>query len=80
MSGKLNAEIEDCVRNNVTWQCLPVHLKEVSVGGLCEQFGKICFSHCFYYEFSCILLFMGNLYECITLYLIRLPMFLFISY
>lgn len=30
MSGKLNAEIEECVRNNVTWQNLPMHLKQVN--------------------------------------------------
>lgn len=29
MSGKINAEIEECVRSNVTWQLLPVHLKQV---------------------------------------------------
>lgn len=29
MSGQLNTEIEDCVRKNVTWQYLPVHLKQV---------------------------------------------------
>lgn len=29
MSGQLNAEIEDCVRKNITWQYLPVHLKQV---------------------------------------------------
>ncbi|KAG4067688.1 hypothetical protein HA402_005460 [Bradysia odoriphaga] len=29
MSGKINAEIEECVRSNVKWQLLPVHLKQV---------------------------------------------------
>lgn len=30
MSGKINTEIEECVRNNVTWQKLPIHLKQVN--------------------------------------------------
>lgn len=29
VSGKINTEIEECVRNNVTWQSLPIHLKQV---------------------------------------------------
>lgn len=29
MSGKINAEIEECVRSNVNWTSLPVHLKQV---------------------------------------------------
>lgn len=29
MSGKINAEIENCVRNNINWQSLPVHLKQI---------------------------------------------------
>ncbi|XP_055319685.1 protein FAM91A1 [Sitodiplosis mosellana] len=29
MSGKIITEIEECVRNNVTWQKLPIHLKQV---------------------------------------------------
>lgn len=31
MSGKINTEIEECVRNNVTWQHLPIHLKQVNI-------------------------------------------------
>lgn len=30
MSGKINNEIEECVRNNVTWQNLPIHLRQVN--------------------------------------------------
>lgn len=30
MSGKINNEIEECIRNNVTWQNLPIHLKQVN--------------------------------------------------
>lgn len=30
MSVKLNAEIEECVRNNVTWSMLPDHLQQVN--------------------------------------------------
>lgn len=31
MSVKLNAEIEECVRNNVTWSMLPDHLQQVII-------------------------------------------------
>lgn len=30
MNGKMNAEIEECVRNNIKWQDLPIYLKQVS--------------------------------------------------
>lgn len=30
MSGKINNEIEECIRNNVTWHNLPRHLQQVS--------------------------------------------------
>ncbi|KAJ6641278.1 Protein FAM91A1 [Pseudolycoriella hygida] len=39
MSGKINAEIEECVRSNVTWQLLPVHLKQRNVF-LCDLITK----------------------------------------
>ncbi|XP_059614204.1 protein FAM91A1 [Phlebotomus argentipes] len=29
MSAKINAEIEECVRNNISWANLPVHLKQI---------------------------------------------------
>lgn len=29
MSGKINQEIEECIRNNVTWHNLPRHLQQV---------------------------------------------------
>lgn len=31
MSGRINSEIEECIRNNVTWQALPRHLQQVRV-------------------------------------------------
>lgn len=32
MSGRINNEIEECIRNNVTWQALPRHLQQVRSG------------------------------------------------
>ncbi|GAB0089898.1 fam91a1 [Sergentomyia squamirostris] len=29
MSAKINAEIEECVRNNIPWSNLPIHLKQI---------------------------------------------------
>lgn len=36
-SGKINAEFEDSVRNNVTWQNLPIHLKLVRLPMVCRD-------------------------------------------
>lgn len=38
MSGKLNNQIEECVRNNVTWPNLPIHLKMVRFSINCYKY------------------------------------------
>lgn len=37
MSGRINNEIEECIRNNVTWQALPRHLQQVKAKTIVDQ-------------------------------------------
>lgn len=66
MSGKINAEIEECVRSNVTWQVLPVHLKQVRLAGCENIFVSLLNSMCdgiFTFHVFVLLFFLRNIFS-----------------